>query len=210
MPKWVPNKIWDGEEVFIIGGGVSLKAFKWDLLKEELTIGCNDAYIHGEEVCKLCVFGDHKWFLVHERALAHYKGVVVTNASQLYKSDVEWLLWMYREQYGLHTDKLGWNACTGAVAINLALVLGAKKVYLLGFDMHKTEGKTNWYDNFIDRKQPDTNYDRFINDGFSKFPKELESKFPEVKVINITDNSSLNMFPKIGVKEFWDERIKNE
>jgi len=207
MPKWIPEKKWDGQDVFIIGGGDSLKVFDWNLLKPFLTIGCNDAYVHGHEICKICVFGDKKWFKKHEKALEQYKGILFTNVSQLINTKIPWLWTMDREPRGLHYNALGWNYNTGSVAINLALLLGAIKIYLLGFDMQLgKEGNANWHHNPLD--VPDRAvYNKFIT-GFSRIAEDL-IKFPGVEILNVTDNSNLDVFPKIGVKEFWENR-KNE
>ncbi len=69
MPLWKPVKWWDGEDAFIIGGGGSLKSFDWNLLKLENTIGCNNAFQHGVDICKICVFGDVNWFKSFEQEL---------------------------------------------------------------------------------------------------------------------------------------------
>lgn len=66
--RWVPDKIWDGLECFIIGGGRSLKeGFDFDKLIGEKTIGCNDAYKLGPKICNICIFGDKKWLDVHKK-----------------------------------------------------------------------------------------------------------------------------------------------
>ena len=102
MPKWTPEKKWNGQEAFIIGGGDSLKTFDWNLLKPHLTIGCNDAFTYGHEICKICFFGDIKWFEKHKQELERYKGVVFTNVSQLVNTNIPWLWTMRREPRGLH------------------------------------------------------------------------------------------------------------
>ncbi len=205
MPRWIPEKVWDHQDVFIIGGGKSLKRFDWNLLKNENTIGCNDAFKHGNEICKICIFGDSKWFKIFEQSLARYKGIVFTNVHQLQKTKLPWLWTVPRKISGLHTEALGWNGSTGALAINLALLLGAKRIFLLGFDMHLSkDGRSNWHDNNIDRPCAYI-YSTFLV-KFDKLVVDLKKKFPEVEIINVTDESSLNVFPKIGVTEFWEKR----
>jgi len=205
MPRWIPEKKWNGQDVFIIGGGNSLERFDWKLLKNENTIGCNDAFRHGREICKICIFGDVNWFRTFERELALYKGVVFTNSQSLQKTKLPWLWTMLRKGTGLYEDALGWNGNTGAAAINLALLLGAKRIFLLGFDMHLSKkAMSNWHQNRLDK--PNKNiYSKFLG-GFKKLSVDLKKKFPSVEVINITDDSSLNLFPKIGVNEFWKGR----
>jgi len=204
MPKWKPEKIWDGEETFIIGGGDSLKNFNWNLLKPLLTIGCNDAYKLGSDICKICFFGDSNWFEKHEQRLKAYNGVVFTNSGKIMKQNIPWVWSTMRKGIGLHQNAVGWNKNTGAAAVNLAMLLGAKTIFLLGFDMQLSkDGKSNWHENEVSKPNPKI-YDKFIT-GFDHVNNGL-SKFPGVEVVNITDNSRLEFFPKIGVNEFWSRR----
>ncbi len=205
MPRWIPEKIWDNQDVFIIGGGNSLELFDWKRLENENTIGCNDAFKKGHKICKICVFGDVKWFKSFEQELAHYKGTVFTNSLQLQKKGPSWLWTMPRQFYGLYKDALGWNGNTGAIAINLALLLGAKRIFLLGFDMHLSkDNRSNWHRNRLDKPNRKI-YDKFVK-GFGKVAADLKKKFPNVEIVNVTDDSSLNLFAKVGVDEFWKGR----
>lgn len=209
MPRWTPEKVWNDQDVFVIGGGNSLERFDWKLLRNENTIGCNDAFRHGKEICKICIFGDSKWFKTFERELSRYKGTVFTNCSQLQKTKLPWLWTMTRRGSGLYKNALGWNSNTGTAAVNLALLLGAKRIFLLGFDMHLSkDAKSNWHQNRLD-KPNESIYSKFLK-GFEKLAVDLKKKFPDVQVINVTDNSSLELFPKIGVNEFWEGRKQNE
>jgi len=205
MPRWKPEPKWQGQDVFVIGGGASLKSFDWNLLKPELTVGCNTAFMLGPEICKACLIGDFKCFDKFQKELAQYSGAIFSNAPELSNSKVPWLCIVPRKQIGLHTDALGWNGNTGASAINLALLLGAKRVFLLGFDMKLSgQGEHNWHDRRIDKTGAEV-YDRFLN-NFGYVAADLPTKFPGCEVINVTKDSSLGMFPKVDADEFWKER----
>lgn len=205
MPHWIPEAKWKDEDVFIIGGGESLKGFDWSLLKDELTVGCNSAFTLGEEICKICIFGDAKWFNKYQSELQEYKGVLFTNASQLRNTRLSWLWTMPRKGKGLGVNALGWNTNTGAAAINLALILGAQRIFLLGFDMHLSkDGKSNWHNRLMG-KQKEIVYEKFI-EGFTRVSIDLKKLFSDREVINVTDNSDLDIFPKVSCKQFWNER----
>jgi hypothetical protein len=204
---WQPEKLWSGKEAFIIGGGRSLRDFDFDLLIDEKTIGCNNAYTFGPEICNVLIFGDAKWLKVHERGVAEYVdkgGFVVTNATQLANSSLVWLHWMRRRPKGLHFDAIGWNKSTGTAAINLALLFGATTVYLLGFDRYFKKGKPNWHDHLIDAPKAQT-YDG-MNYADTYVKKDLAKKFPDCTVINVTDHSDLNVWPKVPFTGFWEKR----
>ncbi len=209
MPRWTPEAKWQDQDVFIIGGGHSLEPFDFNLLKSELTVGCNTAYQYGSEICKICFFGDKKWWTKHKERLEQFKGAVFTSCPQLQKDTTPWLWIMGRRQRGFHQDVLGWGKNTGLGAVNLALLLGAKKIFLLGFDMHLSkDGKPNWHNQLLDKPNKNV-YPGFIK-GFQRTVKDLEIKFPGKEIINITDDSDLNVFPKIGIKKFWSERVKQK
>ena len=219
MPEWKPQPFWEGQEVFIIGGGHSLRDFDWSLLLNERTIGCNQAFRLGEAVCDICVFCDSS--LIFEKPepgggklkpragfydeLSKFRNPVVTNDNALKHRPEPWLKWMPRRTKGLHHDALGFNANTGATAINLALILGAKTVYLLGFDMFLDDkGRPNWHDNLIDKPSNEC-YERFLA-SFGHVSRELPIKFPGCQVFNVTKKSNLNIFPKLDFDEFWEKR----
>jgi hypothetical protein len=170
MKAVVPKPIWSGHDVYIIGGGPSLENFDWNLLKGKKTIGCNNAYQLGFDVCKICIFGDRKWYLHHKKDLASYTGVVYgaepSLKSQSLGSEVKMLK---RYAKGICEDGVGWNGNTGYAAINLAILLGAKRIYLLGFDMKRTPERSNWHINTLD-KNPDSVYRKFID--WAKYVKQ--------------------------------------
>ena len=199
---WNPQPFWEGDNVYIIGGGTSLKNFDMSLLKNLHTIGCNAAFLEEEKVCDICFFGDLKWWETYKPQLAKFKGIVATNARALYSCDVSWLNTMKRVSKGLALDALGWNGNTGAAAINLALILGAKKVFLLGFDMKLGEdGKPNYHDHRVEKESPEV-YPRFL-EGFKDVARDLIIKFPGREIINISDDSELKLFPIVPVEEHF-------
>jgi hypothetical protein len=217
VPRWKPTETWKDRDVFVIGGGPSLRGFKWDLLKDECTVGCNTAYTLGPQVCKICFFGDSRWFRYEgtEAGLERYAsegGTVFTSAPSLMGSRTPWLWVIQREARGLSTVKdatLGWNGNSGASAINLALILGAKCVYLLGFDMGLSkEKKSNWHDKIMDHRlvRPQV-YDTFQNE-FRFVVRDWKKKFADRQIVNVTRSSGLpsTMFPWVDPDAFWADR----
>ena len=204
---WQPEPIWLGQDAYIIGGGPSLANFDWTRLFYRNTIGCNAAYLLGEKVCKICIFGDTKFFDRHAEGLAEFKGTVVTANSSLSNTGLPWLKWMRRKPRGVHTDALGWNTNTGAQAINLAVLLGAKRICLLGFDMKLKEGKANWH-NVYGNSHPRQaqSYPRFLS-GFQYVVHDLAIKFPDRLVVNLTTDSGLTVFPWQSIEDHFGKEI---
>ena len=213
MPPWVPEESWSGQDVFIIGGGNSLREshFDWNLLKPERTIGVNDAYLLGPEICKVCFFSDARFWKANEKALAKFAGLVFTCYPQLYKTKIPWLWTIHRENQGLWHKSVGFNGNTGATAINLAFLFGAMRVFLLGFDMKLVAGKPHWHDNLLTKQSLNpTTYQDFVR-RFRFLVRDWKLKFPDRQIINLTKDSGLpaHMIPWKDPDEFWAERVSS-
>lgn len=110
---------------------------------------------------------------------------------------------------------------TGAFTLNLAIRLGFKQIFLLGFDCCEINGQTHWYQNikgaghFLDYsgtpytgvgKDQNNNYrTSFYNnedENINNLWKPFESEFDEVKIYNVSLQSRINVFDKIGYHSF--------
>lgn len=219
MEKHIPQPVFLNEEVYIIGGGPSLKDFDWSLLRGLNTIGCNDAYTLGSEICNCCIFGDIRWWEKHKEALENYNGEIYCIEPRLFSKQLpERIKHVRRYASGLQIDGVGWNGNTGFAAINLAILFGSKKIYLLGFDMKRQpiseterckkaipeKTRSNWHKNNLDNN-PDSVYKKFLH--WADFvERDWHEKFWDVQIFNITDDSALEIFPKISLKEFFLKR----
>lgn len=192
-----PEPIWEGEDAYVIGGGNSLRDFDWDLLRGRNTIGCNSAYLHGPDICRVCFFGDRKFFDKYRAELARYVvegGEVITNCTYFFVVGAPWLKVMRRLPRGMaNGDTLGWNWSSGAAATNLALLFGAKRVFLLGIDLRSDQGVHNWHERQPEKFNPGV-YQRFTL-GFELVKRDLKKLFPEQEVIQITDLDTSLKFP---------------
>ena len=200
--RWEVRRWWSGQDVIVIGGGRSLRDFGWHKLAPLLTIGCNDAYGLGTDVCNVCAFGDMKWYLHHANNLKAFSNPVFTNHPSLHEGSPDWLLTLSRKPDGLHKSALGWGGNTGCMAVNLALLLGAARVFLLGFDMRLAIAKDNhWHAENMGNQTVET-YKQFTA-GFEKVSQQLPSKFPGCEIINIGPNSDLDVFPKAEWSDYF-------
>lgn len=205
-PRVSPLPDWTGEDVFIIGGGKSLKdeGFDWSWLHGRNTIGCNQAFILGVDVCNVCTFGDLKfWDAFKDKLGGVFEGWVATNYWVM--NPPPWLKLYKRQDNGLSTTMICWNNNTGAIAVNLALIMGASRVFLLGFDMHSHHspqpGKnSHWHDQELERSTPE-HFGRF-RVGFASVQAHLPNVFPGRKVINVNNGgSTLTAFPQMTLDQ---------
>jgi len=192
---WIPEKEFEDQDVYIIGGGPSLKDFNWKKLEDKNTIGCNSAFRKGSRVCNICFFSDPKWFEEFYKELLKIDGKVVTPHPRMKNNSEDWLYVMERGiKKGLYDDRLCYGGNSGCGAINLAFLMGAKRVFLLGFDCKADENnKPNWHNWQIETTKPDI-YPKFLK-GFEALAKALPEVFPECEIINLTPNSAIPFFP---------------
>lgn len=217
MTNWTPEPLWEGEDVTIIGGGDSLRNFPWEVLRDTMTIGCNVAYQLGKDIATVVIFGD-KGFLLdkkksgrpgkHYHGLQAYGGPVFCAAKMRdCRLPLDWVYMLKRINKGMYVDAIGWNGNTGAAAINLAFLLGAKRVFLLGFDMHQRKNaKASWHNEYDgDGKNRKASYPKYLL-AFDSIVKDWKEKFSDREIINVNDDSALDCFPMMSVSEFLKER----
>jgi hypothetical protein len=195
---------WKGRRCFVVGGGASLKDFDFDLLEDELWIGINAVWL--SKVPDISYTHDKRVIdLFHKDNSEAWKKL----PCRIHKHEKQ--IENSKKKYGnVHTFKgaKGWSKSfedglfngnnSGVTALNIADILGADPIYLIGFDMKKA-GDANHFHNYYPKawKQPDKVYNNF-NNNFNRIKKNLVSK-----VINLTSDSALNAFEKKRVDEIF-------
>lgn len=202
---------WKGGDAYIIGGGASLRDFDFSWLRARNTIGANDAFHLKHAICARAVFCDWKWWKVNKWDLELYAkdgGVAYSACTDTERFNLNWLHQFYRidsgggQSNGIsdRRDSVAFNFSTGAVAVNIAYLLGVRRVFLLGFDMtrHAKYMTTHWH-NHRGNNTPQDSYDRFMR-GFGALAEGLKER--DVQVFNVTDGSSLmTHFKKINFNQ---------
>lgn len=99
---------------------------------------------------------------------------------------------------GFGVDAVHMNANSGAQAINLALVFGARKVLLLGFDMRRIQGLDHWFG-----QHPKPLIDTQLYDDWIR---RLRIAAPDAvamgaDVVNVTPDSALDCFRRGDLRE---------
>ena len=170
--SWQIPFTWEGESVWILGGGPSVyKQFGIPLtLIEEViklkkpfsalsdylapihnkrVIGINNAYKLGNWI-DIIYFGDCAFYVANRIGLTEYTGIKITACPRFAKNTKERI-----RHIPVHpTKRLGicenpkytaWNANSGSAALSLAAHLKCKRVFLLGFDMCADGKNTHWH-----------------------------------------------------------------
>lgn len=144
MRRWNVPVIWPGKTVFIIGGGPSLTISQLDFLKGQKSdgqyrvLGINKAYQLGNWV-DVVYLGDEKFYNIHRKKMIQKcSGLLVSTVTKCERDRYMKLLGKNRsKRHGISTKQnaICWNKNSGCAGINLAYLLGAKRIVLLGFDM---------------------------------------------------------------------------
>jgi hypothetical protein len=194
----VPRKF-EGETIYIIGGGPSLKNFNFDQLKGLKTIVINKA-VFFHQTADVLYWTDSRFYTWYKNDIDNFSGLKFSlKPGSQYTKDIKVL--RKGVAHGLekdpHTLAHGYNS--GYAAINLAYHLGANRIVLLGFDMHNTNKDTHFHDGYPTRPAGDHIYrDKFLP-GFKELEKDLRTV--GVTVFNASTHSQLNTFPKITLAQ---------
>lgn len=182
--------IWDNETVYIVGGGPSLSNFDWKRLEGKKVIAINRAF----EVlpsADVLYWTDSRFWKWYGNEIKKFKGLKVTcRPYSPISYDVILLKAVNNKPYESDPSHISHGNNSGYGAINLAVKLGAKKIYLLGFDMESDVNKTHWH----------TGYDAKHNHGI--YTKMIQSFSVLAPVLSQMGVIVYNANPKSNLKAF--------
>lgn len=197
--------MWKGRRCFILGGGPSMGTLDLSKLKGELTLGANMAFLHDPTINLVYdlrliqkLSSDARW--------EAYRGVKLWLNYEIPKDP--WrppgtlvlreaarnsqAFWSRALSHGLFR---GTNV--GVAALNLAELLGADPIYLLGFDMATSRaGAANWHTEYGQEWLTRESFFRQCIEEFGRVAKSVK-----VRVINLNPMSGLRCFPFSGPDE---------
>ncbi|MFA7217792.1 MAG: ATP-grasp fold amidoligase family protein [Dehalococcoidales bacterium] len=239
--NWAVPKIWSGGDVWIIGGGASItKEFEipdevvldvlngkqpmsayspyMKFLHDKHVIAVNAAFMIGEWM-DMVFFGDSKFFLKFKNQLYTHPKLKVSCAPA--SQQCPWVKYLSRDKRkprGLteNRETVSWNYNSGGAAMTVAANAGAKRIFLLGFDMKLNDRGDQHFHSVYKSKRTAANPAKRKN---LKFFQHLKS-FPEIaqdakrrgiEVYNVCPDSAILEFPRITLKqaiELSNNRIK--
>lgn len=100
------------------------------------------------------------------------------------------------EGFSLNPSVIHYGATSGFQALNMALLWGARRLVLVGFDMHSRGGRHF----FGDHPEPLSNFMRFesVVPRFRRAAAQLPSG---IDIVNCTPGSALDCFPMMPLEE---------
>ena len=229
--NWIVPKIWEGGEVWILGGGPSVieqfnipKRVVQNVLGGQAPPSAYSPYmksIHNKHVIGINVsflignwmdmvfFGDSGFFLGQQNNLANFPGIKVTCHPHAGKKD--WVKYLARDNShprGISSNPrmVSWNSNSGSAAISLAAHTGAKRIILLGFDMKlDDESKQHWHDAYhrlASLTENTRNKALPFNHHLKGFPEiAKDAKKMGIEILNASPDSAIDVFEKVNVKD---------
>ena len=191
--------IWQGETVYLIGGGPSLKGFEWNRLKGKKTIAINKAIEFWPQADAM-YWTDGRIYSWLKEKIHNFKGLKFTVRAMPYEDKTIHIL-RKGQKFGLETarDTLAHGNNSGYAAINLAIHLGAKRIVLLGYDMGNNGKNSHFHDGYPVNATGENIYkDQFLP-GFNVIKELLKGK--DIQIFNACPTSKLNAFKKITIDE---------
>lgn len=133
MIRWTVPREWDGKPVFIVAGGPSYRTQNLALLRGRHVIAVNRSF---EDVpWAQYVFGmDKDFFIRHRARLETFAGRIVTNASGVPLGRVLTVDKAKKPYFAGNPNHIHCNRTSMAGAMELAVLLGAGRLVLLGAD----------------------------------------------------------------------------
>ena len=217
---WSIPRIWEGSDVWIIGGGPSVphefdipdniiqKVIKgaspalyspyMEKLHSKHVIGINVAYLLGNWI-DIVFFGDTNFWLKYQNSLANFPNIKVSCHSGVAK--IDWVKYVPHDKNhpkGISTkpNMVSWNENSGAAAISIAAHAGAKRIILLGFDMKLNGDRQHWH-NIYGKSNSKRFYAHMI--GFKQIA--IDARKLGIEIINASPDSAIQEFKKVSVKD---------
>lgn len=191
LDYWSVPRQYEGATIVCIGGGPSLtKADARYAVNKCPIIAINDAFRLVPE-CSALYVCDLKWWDWYYAETEALKCPRITTADKAKLKYPALHLLHGKHEPGLSTDQdtLHYGSNGGYQAINLAVLFGAAKILLLGYDMRTIGGLTHWFGDHPDRAV--SHYKRWIT-GFKTMLPQLHSM--GVEIVNCTPGSALDAF----------------
>lgn len=196
------------QDVYLVGGGASLKDFDFDRLKDKVTVAINSSYMKLPNATVL-YWCDSPWAATNYDSLKRHPcklrfcaqfNVIDRRIDDNEESVGEALLLRRTGEFGIdvHKDNVRGNH-SGAHCLNLIGNMRPNRVILLGFDLNQTNRKTHWHDFQTVPVTADIYSDNFLPciNSMAAPLKKLG-----IKVINCSIESAIMCFEKDTIENY--------
>ena len=195
MKQYVAPRDWVGETVAIVASGCSVLEFDFNRIAGLKAIAVKDGYLKVPEADVLMI-GDHRYAYRHPD-LSDYKGPLILYTDpeplpeKLHDERVQFIPKVAGGGLSTNPAELRGTFTTTALAINLAVLRGSRRILLVGVDAH---AGPNGERHFTGKVREDW-HARYGHQkwGLGRLPRDLKPL--GVKVFNLNRRSAVRVFP---------------
>lgn len=196
--EWPPvPRLYDGETVVIAASGPSLDQDQVDRVRGQrlIVINTTSELAPWADMLYAC---DAKWWDAHEGAPG-FRGLKVTQDEQAaQKWGLKRVPLVYGAGLSLEPERIHGGGNGGYQALNLAVLLGARRIILLGYDMQHSGSRIHWHGRHPDgMNNPRESTIRAWTENFRSTVPDLERA--GVEVINASRETALDCFPRASL-----------
>ena len=197
-------KLFNGQSVFIVGGGSSLSSFNFSLLKGYNIIAINTA-IKYIPFAQVLYFSDKSFYEKFYEIINSYSGYKFS-ISKIENDAVIKLNSTGKSGLDTNYNCIRNGNNSGYAAINLAYHMGARKIILLGYDGGYLNKKTHFHSDYKNECYSCIDYQKVYNDFFIPYFNLLPSilKKLNIEIYNASINSKIEYFKKIKLDEIFN------
>lgn len=139
------------------------------------------------------------WYAYHDEVIDKCSGqrwTVAKPIAQKYPR-MRWLEATAEMGLSKHPDKVAHGGFSGYQAIGLAVLFGATRILLLGYDCQATNGLSHWHGDHPGKLNKPTRFDRWQDrlNGLAKAAKQRN-----VSIINCSAETALTCFPRASLQ----------
>lgn len=195
---------WRGEIVIVAASGPSLTQEVADACRGRRAIAVNDAWrlMPWADILYSC---DAAWWRVHngcpdfhgEKWSSHSAETNnKDNDDLLARAGVRLVAGQAGDTFSTDPRVIHYGNNSGFQAINLAILLGARRIVLVGFDMRVVDGKRHFFGNHPEPLSNRIEYSYFVP-TFANAARHLPAG---VTILNATPGSALKCFPAVPLE----------
>lgn len=197
MPRW------SDATCVVAATGPSLTPDQASLVRDCHCIAVSDAYrlLPWAEAMYSC---DARWWRVH-KGCPDFKGEKWTSyhhgrrdqldAAKQYGLRV--VLGEHKDGFSVKPKSIHYGKNSGYQAVNLAILFGATRILLLGFDMRESGGKRHFFGEHPKALNRNSNYKSWV----TVFGYAADLLPSHIRIINCTPGSALKCFPRMDLEE---------
>jgi len=170
-----------------------------------VVVGANSAAKYAQELAlgpDALLFTDHNWFEDNEEWVRGFGGLRFTlsrassnECPELLRLENSWMEEFKPQGVGPLRD----GRSSGHRIVSLSVMLGAKYVLLLGFDMRLVDGRSHYHNEYHNNENGRLYQDEFIASFGGWYNDALRVG---CEILNATPNSALEEFPQISLEKF--------